>query len=518
MPVFAYNYARFSTRKQEDGRSLERQTAAFREACERNGWIPAEQMVDAGVPGSSGQNMRAGMKLTRWVAKVKRGELQGAVLVIEDFDRLSRDFATKAMRTVLDLLDGGITIFTARDGRHGTAWTAESVDGNSGMMTQIADKISAANGYSVRLSWRLLDAWQGKRNKLKEQMADGEHQVMTRVVPHWLGVDTDRKLFIKNREAAIVRQMFRYYSTGYGTTHIARHLNEQSLFRTSGAPWTDVAVLDVLRNRAAVGDLVQPTVGGGTTTANYYPAIVDDELFGKCQLIRTSRMRNSGPKPAKQMNLFTGLVFCGGCGQLLRLATDNRSSLYSRFACRRKKAGMCDFEGMRYNDFEDEVLELLFNRIDVKAIKTGNTTAPSSTPRLEEELSGLIQEQQWIMTKLRTDRQLSSSLEGRLNQLDLIIPKKKKDLENAIPVLDHKAEWLNASNTYWTMFLPGRENVDFRIKLAQELKFIVEKIVIEPQIGKHRPLRISGIGWKEFLLVESEPLRKFNRPVVKILD
>jgi hypothetical protein len=97
-----------------------------------------------------------------------------------------------------------------------------------------------------------------------------------------------------------------------------------------------------------------------------------------------------------------------------------------------------------------------------------------------------------------------------LDRLEVEIGNTQEQLKRTAPAMDHSAEWVKAKQIYNSMFLTDKSNVDFRIKLAMELKFIVEKIFIDPQIDKNRPLRISGIGWNEFLEVESAPLMKKN--------
>ena len=505
--TIAYNYARFSTKQQADGNSLERQTQTYLRACERNGWTPAEQMIAAGVSGFEGWNARPGTALARWLSKVEAGELRGSVLVVEDFDRLSRDYLTKAMTMVLRIFAGGVSIFTARDGYHGTLWNEEKINAEPGLLQSMAEKMSSANGYSVRQSWRLAEAWQSKREAMRAQLNSGIiPDAMTKKMPFWLGVSADKKFYLKPAETALVRQMFQYYADGYGTTQIARHLTEQGFRKPRGKLWTDVAVLDVVSNPSVIGILEHSKASGGGIQAGYYPVAVNVDVFNRCQIMRTKNLKKGGKKGKTQKNLFSGLVYCGECGGKLRLNTDHRNEKYSRFACRRQMAGGCNFQSMRYCDFETELLELIFNKINVEALKTGRPPVSEKTT-IQMELTGLIDEQTEIMDSLRIKKKLPEVLLNRLSELEAEIAHLNEKLRKMLPEIDQKSEWKSAANTYWTMFLPNTTNVDFRIKLASELKFIISKMVIGRQHEANRPVHVFGFGWEDFLLIESAPMR-----------
>src|SRR5437867_425154 len=91
-PVVAYSYIRFSSRQQAEGDSLRRQTEKAEDYCQRKGWTLDASLTlrDLGVSAFRGDNALLG-NLGVFLAAVKKGTVPaGSVLIVESFDRLSR--------------------------------------------------------------------------------------------------------------------------------------------------------------------------------------------------------------------------------------------------------------------------------------------------------------------------------------------------------------------------------------------------------------------------------------------
>ncbi len=87
----AYSYIRFSSKKQADGASLERQMAGTKKYCEDNNLILNESLTfrDLGVSAFKGDNQVRG--LGDLLQACEDGLIpRGSALVVESLDRLSR--------------------------------------------------------------------------------------------------------------------------------------------------------------------------------------------------------------------------------------------------------------------------------------------------------------------------------------------------------------------------------------------------------------------------------------------
>jgi DNA invertase Pin-like site-specific DNA recombinase len=87
----AYSYIRFSSKKQADGASLERQLTGTRKYCEENNLILNETLTfqDLGVSAFKGDNLDH--SLGELLRACEDGLIpKGSALVVEALDRLSR--------------------------------------------------------------------------------------------------------------------------------------------------------------------------------------------------------------------------------------------------------------------------------------------------------------------------------------------------------------------------------------------------------------------------------------------
>ena len=123
MTLPAWIYARFSSMEQAKGHSLERQLKAGRALIERMGWLHSyeREIVDEGLSAFHGGNRAAGSALFAFEQKVHDGHFaNGAVLVAETLDRLTRQGHEETVDLLRLLTTRGVTVATTQDGQlHG---------------------------------------------------------------------------------------------------------------------------------------------------------------------------------------------------------------------------------------------------------------------------------------------------------------------------------------------------------------------------------------------------------------
>src|SRR5262245_58121687 len=110
--IRAYSYIRWSTPDQGKGDSLDRQMEAARAYAARHELELDETLdiTDPGVSAHYGKNIEAG-KLRAFLEAVRDGIVpRGSYLLVESLDRISRQTVRRAVRTMEEIVEAGITL------------------------------------------------------------------------------------------------------------------------------------------------------------------------------------------------------------------------------------------------------------------------------------------------------------------------------------------------------------------------------------------------------------------------
>lgn len=172
---------------------------------------------------------------------------------------------------------------------------------------------------------------------IQKKFARGDVMINTN---RFLGYDKDKdgNLIINEKEAEIVRMIFRMYLGGDGTFRIAKKLNELGIPTVTGKQWHETTIRGMLKNEKYKGDcLLQkyyvPKVGGATVANNgkvqsYYitgnhEAIIPKEEWEAVQRLRKERAeeRNIDTKNTQKFKNrypLSGKLICPYCGKHLR--------------------------------------------------------------------------------------------------------------------------------------------------------------------------------------------------------
>ncbi|MEC8081768.1 MAG: recombinase family protein, partial [Pseudomonadota bacterium] len=222
----AYSYLRFSTPEQMKGDSFRRQTALAQSYASKNNLILDNELTfeDLGVSAYQGRNKAKG-NLGLFLEAVQTGLIErDSVLLVESLDRISRETARIAARTLEDICDEGVTVVTLIDGKE---YTKDSINDPMTFIYTLLMFMRANEESSTKAS-RLRAAWQGKRKKIKE----GEKVRLTSRCPAWIkatGEDSEQLFELIPERAATVKQIFEMSLNGYGDKLIAQTLNKNKV-------------------------------------------------------------------------------------------------------------------------------------------------------------------------------------------------------------------------------------------------------------------------------------------------
>ncbi|HSO35906.1 MAG TPA: recombinase family protein [Labilithrix sp.] len=162
------------------------------------------------------------------------------------------------------------------------------------------------------------------------------------------------------REAEVVREIFRLYVTRGGAKAVARTLNQRGLRYRTGVAWDKGLVLDVLDEDAAVGTYYWGRRRGGVVRPRKewlsipVTPIVDADVHALALRLRRERdLGSASGRAVAQPRVLGGLVVCGRCRASCQLETsgktiDGNRYRYCYYSCRTYcRAGKEECPGVR---------------------------------------------------------------------------------------------------------------------------------------------------------------------------
>ena len=220
------------------------------------------------------------------------------MLVVEDFDRLTRLPLEQAVQLITRLLVAGVTIAIVRTDRFYDRKALNDLLAYS----EILMEISRASQESMRKSDLLGNRWHGKKKNIRAGVP------ITKACPRWL--------FVKNGEfkrdgkrIKVIEDIIALVRDGYSIATIAQQLNRKGV-RTFGKAkaWTYAEIAYLLKNRRLIGEYQPKTFrhtdakkrNDGAVIKNHYPAVITEEEFDELQDIlakRAPRMQAAKAKP-----------------------------------------------------------------------------------------------------------------------------------------------------------------------------------------------------------------------------
>ncbi len=527
----AFSYTRMSTPEQLRGDSLRRQMEATTKFCADNGLELVQDMRDIGLSGFSGANIEKGA-LGKFLKAVEAGKVErGSYLIIESFDRLSRQHVATALELFLGILRNGIIIHTSMDGRTYT-FPPE--------MTELIISIiimSRAYEESATKSRRVAEAWKGKRLKASEKL-------ITKVVPGWIDVVGEKLELIPER-AAVVEQMFRDTAdNGMGADLICRRLNQEGVptFGKSKA-WHVSYIQRVLANPAVMGVFIPKTrptrnkrVASDTVIPNYYPRAVSDDLFYRAQTAKEQRRTYpsfAGRKGHGVTNLFSGLMFCGTCGQKMRFE-NKMNARGKRFVCQDAKRGVkgntCYQGGWNYNHFETSFLAFV-REVDLASIALNPDSELAEIDGQIKATEGRLVEARANLEKtyaLAMGDKPSKFLAGKIAEIESSIEALESELvelKQQHEAIAGQSRTFDESKHALLMAEIQGDSFERRAQLAQHLKGVIDRILVFPGGSNHRVkpeveeqmLAWYGAKWAEHVaaLPEMSPERRLFQVVFR---
>lgn len=307
--ALVYSYMRFSDPKQAAGDSRARQmTYATKWAADRGLQLDEHlSMQDEGLSAYHQHHVKRGA-LGAFLEAVENDLVpRGSFLIVEGLDRLSRAEPILAQAQLAQIINAGISVVTASDGK---VYSREHLKANP------MDLV-----YSLLVMIRAHEESETKSSRVKAairrqcegwQAGTFRGRIRNGTDPSWLTWDGSSWQFVEERVQAL-RLVLDLYRSGKGATRIMRALVDAGLTVTGGAPST-LSIFRLVRLEALMGDRAFEIDEQTYMLEGYYPAVITRQEWQELQAL----VNNRGLRKTKSTvpNIITGLAIarCGYCG------------------------------------------------------------------------------------------------------------------------------------------------------------------------------------------------------------
>lgn len=361
------------------------------------------------------------------------------------------------------------------------------------------------------------------RSSLIERKKAGNFLGVT--APYGYQKDPNNKfhLIINEKEAEVVKRVFRLYLEGNGLTRIAQILTKDGIpvpgeSRDIGktrrtalySSWKQTTIRRILDNRVYLGELVQFK----RRKINYkskrritvpeeeryicrgtHEAIIDEESFNAVQNILK---KNKSFKGTKHDYLFKGLLFCSECGARLNVT-------YSNYALKRygeyRYTTICYSYSRLYSDIctrhSNSIPEL--EEVLIKHIK--EVCKRYINENLQDELISMAKKQKQLELKQISNEKRLETISQKISDIGLYIKNLYMD----------KVKGVVSENDYISLVADFTKDRDNLIKEKEELITIINNQ--KPQIDETAKTEKLA---KEFISLEKPTKQLLNELIEKI--
>lgn len=306
-----YSYLRFSDPKQAAGGSVDRQLEyAARWAADNGMELDASlSLRDEGLSAYHQRHVRQGA-LGVFLRAVEDGQVPvGSVLIVEGLDRLSRAEPLQAQAQLAQIVNAGITVVTASDGRE---YNRER------LKAQPMDLV-----YSLLVMIRAHEESDTKSKRVKAAIRRqcqgwiaGTWRAPIRVGkdPHWVRETEAGGFELDEDRAAAVRLAIEMFKQGHGAVRIVRELADRGLKITDSGRSASSHIYRLLANRMLIGEKSVEVDGETFRLEGYYPGLLTATEFADLRYLAEQRGRRKGKGEIPGVVTGLGITYCGYCG------------------------------------------------------------------------------------------------------------------------------------------------------------------------------------------------------------
>lgn len=389
-----YPYLRFSSDPQGEGNSIERQREALRKGVlDRLDGLALEQveitwLEDHGLSAYHGHHLSKGA-MGDFMQKVKSRQVEpDSLFVCESVSRASRQGGFAVLGMINAMLDAEMCVLLLDQG---VVFNRSEIP--KFLTVQLTLYAELAREESLIKSQYAKDNWSRNRQLAREKAGDF---VFTRECPRWLEVH-DGKYRVIEEKATSVREIYAKALDGFGIHKLVSHANTNRLpVPGKGDSWHASLVKRLLENRAVIGEF-QPHVNGpdgtrvpeGDPIDNFYPAIVDLDVFHAVNSLRQKRHEFPKRADANNHNYLLGLgrCACGGSWRWLNKHSEKQLG-YSQYSCSNRERSFSECPKVNGRHFDHAFIAWALDRIP-EMLATGDDPRRARVLSVEAQLESI---------------------------------------------------------------------------------------------------------------------------------
>ena len=192
-------------------------------------------------------------------------------------------------------------------------------------------------------------------------MTDNAHRCLyngTRILGYRRG--SDGRYAIQPDEAAVVRNIFDLYASGWSSIRICNMLNSQGVTTVRGNRWKVMSLLRLISNERYTGVYIW----GDIRVPGGMPAIIEKSVFEEAQRMKAKTGRHIEQNAVDY--LLTGKAFCGHCGAAMigDSGTSKNGSRHYYYTCQAHKARKgCQKKSVRKDWLESFVVDFILDNV-----------------------------------------------------------------------------------------------------------------------------------------------------------
>lgn len=494
-----FSYVRFSSGKQSDGQSVERQTATANRIANQYGLeLDTLSFRDLGVSAFKGKNAAQG-NLREFINQIGKRVPVGSWLVVENLDRLSREETLSALDILKEILRKGITVVTGMDSK---VYTYETLSSSTMDLVMSVLLFSRAHEESVTKKTRV----ESQARSLIQKNLNRESGTPAFVIESigqnvWWSAQDNGKVIPHPEYFSVAQKIISMKWDGCSPGEIQRYLNENhqpptkdkngnadiwgmNLLRSFLNPTVHGRKEFVLDKRDLNGALVRKRhidESGDEYWLNeketfviedYYPALMTETDYLTLASLDKSRSatRNSvNGNELREIGLLSGIgvLRCGKCG--LPMTKNSAAKSRFRYVCTSKNTTgkTCGNAGFTGQPLEHVILQLIADHV-------WNNNQEDRTEWFNHEINKLdSQIKKLVRLATLTDDSGIDELAAEINSYK----KQKRELE--FKFSEYKLEKSAQVSTGWDEFRkfdtedvtnPDRKRI--RLKIKQAIKSI----------------------------------------------
>lgn len=455
----AYSYIRFSSKKQEQGDSVRRQTELAEQYAHANNLILSDKnFQDLGISAFKEGNRPS---LGDMLEAIEKGQIeQGSTIIIESLDRLSRRGIDVTQQIIKSILQNNVFIASLVDG------LLLNRESTNDLVSVIRIALAADLAYkeSEKKSQRLRET----KGQQRQRALNGE--VINKILPFWLQRKEDKYVFSEKLDT--VKRIIELRRNGLGTNKIARTLNDEGHKPLRSAGWNHTTVGKTINSVALYGAYQTSETTKDRKVIlldiieNYYPAVISKDEF----ILLQSDQKQNKPGYKSEHNAFAGILKheCGGA--LVRKFHVVSGKTYQYHVCANARDGKCNVT----KNFKN--IEVALYRI-MKELKLEKKTSIDET---------LLLERNSVKAKIQ-----------ELNDMLLNLSKIPISVIQTINNLEEKLQQLEENIKHQNSMIISEQAFDFKllqeIKDPQELNMMLKRVIeqiIVFNIGKRWRVKV----------------------------